>query len=334
MSIFNFKTREPDRIRKDPDIHQFVEDVPKEEKYKRVPLMLKIGARTKIILSDIDPFKAISYILILGFLSMFIIGFVLPWFEVIEEVPNKIPIFTALGFFTIGYFLCDIQNRRIRERVCELSIGAKTFLTDNSKVDIYEGGEIIYLVNYYGRPMLCKDEANMRRWAQQQNIFIPKQVLEQFGSISGRRAKAFPDCRIKTVYMKDIDRGVLYIPKQLSETRLLKKLEVADENIVVLSEMIEKFKENAMRIASDMREFESGLLKGLIKDTSSLQEAFFDKTKMREVAREVMYGSRYQQYPGSKYSKYGSRYPQRSGPLWHEVTPGNTPPTQPPVEEE
>lgn len=312
--MFNLKAKEPDRIRKEAGKTTTPEDT--KEKFKRAPWFIKIINPIKIFLSETDPFK--TMLIVLGFvLVLFIaIGFILPWAEVIGEVPNRIPILTLISGITIGFFYADLQNRKVREKVCETSIGGKTYLLDNTKVDIFEGGEIAYVVSYYGKPVFSKDEDNMRRWGKQMTLFIPKQVITQFDSILGRRAKAYPDCRLTSVHMKDIDQGILYIPRKLSETRLLKKLEASEDQLIVMNEMLQKFKENALMIATNMREHDSKLLKALVEDTSKLQQAFFGPEKVRNLVREMMY----YRYPYRR-DKYGRSQQETGGPEWAEIIP-------------
>ncbi len=300
------------------------------EKLQKAPWFIKAGMNIKIAYSETDPFKVLMIVIVLAFIGFVLIGFLLPFLEVIEEIPNQASILSIFTGLSIGVFITDRMNRAVRENVCEVSLDGKTYLADNRKVDIFEGGHIVYLVNFYGKPLLNTELDNMRRWGHQRTMFIPKTVLEQFDSVLGRRAKAYPDCKLKSVYMKDVDQGVMYIPRKLSETRLLKKLEAAEENLTIYHEMVEKFKGDAIKIVSDLRGHESELLKALISNMNSIQQAMWGTPeKMRNLINEQLqrrqYGSPYNRY-GSAYNRYGSSYNRfgsfESGkPPWSDISP-------------
>lgn len=339
MILERLKAKTPEKVTQEK------EKVVSPDHLEKAPWFVKLAVRIKIAMSETEPFKLLFITVILCFFGFAVVGFMLPWMEVMQEVPNKVPILSIISGLTMGIFIADRMNRNIRENICEVSIGGKTFMTDNRKVDIYEGGHIIYEVNYYGKPILCKDESNMRRWGKQKSIFLPKQVIEQFDSVLGRRAKAYPDCKLKSVYMKDVDQGILYIPRKLSETRLLKKVEVAEQNLTIYHEMVEKFKADAVRIVSDLRGHESELLKSLITNMNALQQAMWGTPeKMRQMVNQQMYGrsSRYGGYssgynsPYNRYSSYGgSSYgSERGSPPWSDMSPSPPVINRPQEEEE
>ena len=318
--VFNLKGRKPDKVRKKVKEVDLDEDeiATRADRFKSAPWYVKLFIQMKISMSELDPFNVV---LLLSFvvLCMFIgISVILPWLNVIGEIPSKIPIISLLSGFSIGYFVSDFQSRKVRERLCEITIGGKTYIADNQKVDILPGGEVMYLTTYYGKALLNKDESNMRRYGKQRTIFIPNAVKEQFGSIYGRRAKAFPDSRLKKVWMNDIDHGILYMPRQLSETRLLKKLEAAEENIVVLNEIIDTFKESAQKIAADLRDYEGKMLVDLVNRTGKLQEAFMGKG-LQSMIDSAMYRSRYGRTPYTR--PFGTTPYERGSPDWNRITP-------------
>jgi len=313
--VFNLRGRSPDKIRKVAMEEDAIRETP-VDKLRRAPWYIKLLVQMRMFFSTIDPFRTTLFILAIILTIFFVIGFILPWINVVGEVPNKIPMISLISGFTLGAYFIEILNKRVREHSCELAIGGKIHIADNQKVDILPGGEIIYLTNYYGKPLMNNDESKMQRYGKQRTIFIPKTVIEQFGSIQGRRARAYPDCRLRIIRMRDIDLGIMYIPKQISETRLLKKLETADELVNVLNETIDKYKENSAKIASDLRDFDKAILKDLVESNTALQEAFLGK--FQSMLREEMYRTR-NPYSKNRYgSSYGSRY-ERGTPPWGEV---------------
>jgi hypothetical protein len=263
----------------------------------------------------------------IAFVGMIVFGFLFPWIEVMQEFTYKVPILVFLSALSIGWFLGDYMNKTIREGICEVTFEGDTHLIDNSKVDVYEGGELVYLVNYYGKPIYNVNEANMRRYGKQKNIFIPKNVIAQFGSVLGRRAKAYPDCKIQRTGMSDVDSGVLYIPRKLSESRLLKKLEAAEQNLAISNDIIEKYKGDILKVVDDLRGHEAEQLKSLIKEMSGLQEAFMGTpSRMREMIDERLRRSggysrfnRYGSY-GSNYPSYSRPYSEYGKPNWEELS--------------
>ncbi len=308
--------KKPDKIRRES------EKKPTRE-LGYAPWYFKAGVSVKAIVAELDPFKTVLIIIFIGFLAFGVIGFLLPFFEVIGELPNKMPILGGLSLFSLAWFLCDRLNRSIRDNICEVSVEDGNILVDNRKIDVYEGGEVIYHVNFYGRPIICKDEANMRRYGKQECTFVPKQVINQFGSILGRRAKAYPDCKFQTTYMKDIDQGILYIPRKISESRLLKKLEVAEQNLGISNEIIEKLKSSILSIVKDLGGHESEQLKELIKRTTSLQEAFMaTPERIKRMVDEQYwrtYRGKYDRRHQHPYSKFG----EQGKPPWEEITSVN-----------
>ena len=308
------------------------------EKLAKAPWYIKLPVNLKIRYAETDPFKLLMMLIVISFLGFIIAGFMLPWMEVVEEIPNQIPILSIFSGLTAGIFIADRMGREVRENVCEVSLDGKTYLVDNRKVDIYEGGHIVYLVNFYGKPLLNEELDNMRRWGEQRTMFIPKLVLEQFDSILGRRAKAYPDCRLKSVYMKDVDQGIMYIPRKLSETRLLKKLEASEENLNIYHEMVEKFKGDALKIVHDLRGHESELLKALITNMNSLQQAMWGTPeKMRNLINVQLQRRQFGSYNrGSSYNRYNPSYNRygsfESGkPPWSDISPVDNTPTNIPT---
>jgi len=287
----------------------------KENKLQKAPFFIKVIVNIKILLSRMDPFRTTLILILTALFGFMIMTILLPWLQIAADIPNKIPILSLISGVSIGFFIADYQGRNRREGLCELVVGAKTHVADNKKVEILPGGsELIYLTTKYGKPLINTDDTNIRRWGKQRCLIIPKQVLEQFGSIRGRRAKSYPDCRLKQVFMKDIDLGISYIPRKVSETRLIKQLENAEQQILVLDEMMEKFKENARKIASDAGEFESQILSDLVGRMTKLQEAFWTD-KVKSMVNEQMYKSRY--YGRTPFSR--RNYYDRGSPDWSGV---------------
>jgi len=293
-------------------------------KYEKAPWYFKMVVSFRKKMSEQDPFKVAMVLIAIALIGMIVFGFLFPWIEVMQEFTYKMPVMVALSALSIGWFLGDFMNKSIREGICEVTFEGQTLLIDNQKVDVYEGGELIYLVNYYGKPIYNADESKMRRYGKQQNIFIPRNVINQFGSVLGRRAKAYPDCKIQSTHMEQVDQGVLYIPRKLSESRLLKKLEAAEQNLAISNDIIEKYKGDILKVVDDLRGHEAEQLKSLIKEMSGLQEAFMGTpSRIDRMMKEQMYrgynryGSRYPGY--SPYSSYRRPYSEYGRPSWEDV---------------
>ena len=310
------RSKKPDKIRRGkPEIEG-------SEKLEKAPWWIRLAVDFKSSLADTDPFKIVLILITIAFVGMVVFGFLFPWIEVMQEFTYKIPVLIGISGFSLGWFLADYMNKSIRENICEVTFEGETHLADNRKLDIYEGGELLYLVNYYGKPIYNKDLANMRRYGKQKTIFVPRQVLSQFGSVLGRRAKAYPDCKLQATYMDDVDHGVLYIPRKLSESRLLKKLEAAEQNLGIANDMIEKYNGDIQKVVKDLRGHEAEQLKTLIKEMSGLQEAFMGTPqRLRQLVNEQMYHryGRYGSSPYSNYSPYGSSFREYGRPSWNEV---------------
>jgi hypothetical protein len=317
MVLERLRGKEPNKVRK-----PIYED--KSSKLEKAPWYVKMMVAFRAKMSEQDPFKVAMVLIAIALIGMIVFGFLFPWIEVMQEFTYKMPVMVALSALSIGWFLGDFMNKSIREKICEVTFEGQTLLVDNQKVDVYEGGELIYLVNYYGKPRYNIDEANLRRYGKQQNIFIPRNVIAQFGSVLGRRAKAFPDCKIQKTHMKEVDQGVLYIPRKLSESRLLKKLEAAEQNLMISNDLIEKYKADILKVVDDLRGHEAEQLKSLIKEMSGLQEAFMGTpSRIDRLVKEQMYRGRY--YGSTPYSPYSSYrpyhrpYSEYGKPSWEDV---------------
>ena len=152
----------------------------------------------------------------------------------------------------------------------------------------------------------------------------------------GRRAKSYPDCKMKTVWMREVDAGIMYIPKKLSEARLLKQVEALESNLSVMNELNEQFKENAKKIAMTHADFEGTILNDLIKKQSSLQEAYMGTgQKLRGMINEMMYPYNRGGYqPYNRYQPFNRFGVERGSPPWQSVTPPVTTNTSETPEEE
>jgi hypothetical protein len=327
MALNFLKAKTPEKVRKEKGFAEEIEMTPRPDKYQKAPWWVKFGVRSKVFLSELDPFRTLLLVTSFALVAFLVFAFLLPWIQVIQEVPNRWPILAMISGVTIGFFFSDFKNGTIRQSMCELSIGGLTYIVDNRKIDIYEGGEILYIINYYGKPIYNKEETNMRRYGVQSNIFVPKEVLSQFGSVLGRRAKAYPDCKLKTVWMREVDQGVIYIPRKLSETRLLKKIEIAEENLTVYHEMVERLKGDMVKIVSDMQGHEANLLKGLIDRMSSVQRAFYGTPeKIAQMVRQEVYRRGYSSY--NRFRPYGM---ETGAPDWNEIAPAEDIDSLPPT---
>ena len=276
----------------------------------------------RIFWSELNPFNTVFMLIIGSFLFIFIFGFMIPG----VEIPSKIPILGGILVAGISWSLANHFNRNVRNRICELSFESTSVFVDNRKLNIYDGGEVLFLVDSSGKPIINQEEENLVRYNHQKTLFIPKNVINQFGSILGRRAKAYPDTKLQDVNTQSVDLSIIYIPKKVSESRLLKKLENVEENNKVASEIIDQLRENVMNIIKNLRGHETEQLKSLITSMSMLQETFMSTpTKLQGLLQE-------QYFKASGYGRYGSRYPYRSfgyggsrfggygSPNWDEIT--------------
>jgi len=319
MPVFNrLKAQSPEKVRKPSEQTDFETRVENVAKTKHAPWWLKMAVNMRFASANVDPFITTQIICLIALVVTICVCIILPFFKVIADVANKWAYIGSLGSLFIGMFIMDLQNRAVRNRVCEVSIDGKTYMFDNRKIDIYDGGEIIYRINSYGKPVLCKEEDNLQRWGKQLNLFVPRDVLTQFDSIMGRKAKAYPDCHLKDVYMEDVDAGLMYLPRKISETRLLKQVEALEEQLKVMFDLTEQFKNAAKKIATTHADFEGVILNDLIKKQTSLQEAFWGTgAKFRQLINDSLYQQRFSGYQ----TPYYNRYQESGGPNWRNVSP-------------
>lgn len=294
-----------------------------EERIRKAPWYIKLAIYLKIKLSETEPFVAWMYFLGFILLVFVAVSFVLPFYNVVQDVPNKIPIFSTISGLLLGMYLEHTRKLKIDEKRCEVSIGSHTVIADNSRIEVTKDGEVIYLTNYNGSALIEKDKSKIRRYGEQKCLLIPKQVLEQFGSIQSKKAKAYPDCKLKNARQEDIDYGIVYIPRKVSETRLLKKLDAAEENVMILDEIITKLKEQGSKIANDTRGYYGKLIKQFVDEMTSMQDAFWgSKSRVQKAIRDELYHSGRSRYPSS-YNRYGSGssyFRSRGTPPWDEVS--------------
>jgi len=304
------------KSKKDPDRIETDDEQP-YDRMEKAPRSIKLLVNLKTFISETDPLRVILFASILALVAFIIIGFALPWLEVIQDVPSKIPILTAISFFTLGVFFYDFKMKTIIERICELSIDGRTFLVDNRRIDLTPGGEILYRVNSSGKPLYNHDESNMRTYGKQKTIFIPKQVLDQFDTVRGHKAKAYPQCKLKETRLNDVNYGIYYVPTKVSESRLLKRIETTQANLEIYREMIDQFINDTKKIVNDLHTQEASHLKGIVNNISMLQKAMYGTPE--QIAKQVRQQS-YQMGAGSRYP-YSSRFSHYGNPSWSNVNP-------------
>lgn len=320
-----------EKILKKPEERKSIEvkekiDEPKQ--IRKLTWLYKVATRARIFWSEVNPFSAVFMLTITSFLIVFIVGFILPGMGILKEMPYALPVIGGIIVFALGWEICNYFNRNMRDRICSLSLEDGNVFCDNHKIDAYDGGEVLYLVDSAGRPLLNKDEDSLLRYNKQKTIFIPKNVIESFGSILRRRAKAYPDCKLQTVSMKLIDESVMYIPKKVSESRLLKKLENIDANNHVASEIIDQLRENILNITKNIKGHEAEQMLSIIKTASQMQEEFMSTpSKLKQLLEEQYYkaqGGRYG-YGSRPYSPYRSfgGYGNSPMPPWRDIMAGS-----------
>lgn len=296
-----------------------------EPKVRKLTWLYKVTTKARIAFSEINPFTTVFILIIISFLITLIVGIILPGIGILEPMPYATSILGGILVFSFSWTLSNHFNKNIRNRICTLNLEDGNVLCDNSKIDAYDGGEVLFLVDALGKPILNKDEDSLLRYNQQKTLFIPKNVIESFGSILRRRAKAYPDCKLQNVRMKLIDQSVMYIPKKVSEERLFKRLSITEQNVSVASEIIDQLRESVMNVIKNLRGHEAEQMKTLISQVSSMQEAFMaTPSKIKAMVSEEYFRSQ-----GGRYGRYGSRpySPYRSFgygggspmPRWNEL---------------
>jgi hypothetical protein len=288
--------------------------------FEKAPWYIRLIFNLKKTITDLDPMRLALWVILIVWIIAITILILLPFMGAIEEVPNRMPFTGGITTAFIVWWLSYVYHRHFEGRKCVLALDGRRIFVDNSKVDVLPKSERVYVVNAYGNPIFNIDEGDPRRYMQQKTISVPKEIIEQFGSVRGMSALSYSDCSLTEVSMEEVDFSIFYMPRHISEERLIRENDRLKLAIALGNDIITKLKRDMIAAVKNLRGSEKERLEGLIEQMSSLKQAFYGSPEqLREMVRQEMYQPR--QWGGrfGGYQPYQSEYTQ---PSWSKFSSG------------
>ena len=285
---------------------------------EKAPFYVRFAFALKNRMYEIDPMRLALYIIGFFWILMFTILILLPFAGAIGEMPNKIPIAGGTTAAFLVWWFADLYHKHFTERVCVLSLEGRRIYVDNNNIDMLPKSERLYICNAYGNPIYNDENDDPRRYMQQKTISVPKEITEQFGSVRGMKALSYSDCNLTEVSMEEVDFSIFYLPRHISEERLIKENDRLKLAIAVANDIIIKLKKDMVAAVKNLRGSEKERLEGLIEQMSSLKQAFYGTPEsLREMVRGEMYRPRWaSRFGGGGYDQYYGGNQEYREPSW------------------
>lgn len=289
--------------------------------FEKAPFYVRFAFGIKKSLSGTDPMRLALWIIVITWIAAIVLLILLPFAGAIEEMPNRIPVMGGITTAFIVWWLSDVYHRHFTDRICVLALDGRRIYVDNQKVDMLPKSERIYVVNRYGNPIFNEDEGDPRRHMLQKTISVPKEIIDQFGSVRDMHALSYSDCSLTDVCMEEVDYSIFYMPRHISEERLIKENDRLKLAIALGNDIITKLKRDMIAAVKNLRGSERERLEGLIEQMSSLKQAFYGSPEqLRDMVRQEMYQPRPWNRFGSGYQSYSPEYRE---PSWSRFSGGN-----------
>ena len=272
-------------------------DVGREGKYEKAPFFVKSIIKFKFFLSDTDPTVVTTYMIFIILGGTFIGAVFLPFLGVIGEIPNKVPFCGGVTIAALSWWARGIYDVRVKERICVLSFNGENYYVDNCKVVSIIGGELLFLLNRYGKPLYNQDGDDPRRYNTQKTLFVEKIILSQFGSVRGHTALSYSDCRRIVVSMNRIDYSIKYTPRSLNEEQLLDSIDVLKTKVSAKDVEITQLKTTIAQLSKDYADTTEKIGIAPLKTSRKMrEEAGYDKDlkAIVEIGRPGYYKKKYQ----------------------------------------
>ena len=243
-----------------------------EERFEKAPKFIKALLKLKFFIADTDPMMVTTYIIgtILGLTFAFAV--LAPFFGLIGDMSSKMPFFGGITIGGISWWLRGEFDRSRKERICVLAMNGKHYYADNKKILPVIGGELLFLLNKYGKPDYNREGDDPKRYGMQKTLFVEQLILNQFGSVRGQYALSYSDCKRMELSLKRIDYGILYTPRNLSEEQLLNNIKTLKTQLAAKDNEIQKLTGIVFRLSRDDEEIKEKIALAPIKTVRKVKD--------------------------------------------------------------